>query len=122
MKKIIFTFIILFNIFNLNTAYAKSSTVSSGIVKYECQSGKKVLVKYGFNKEGLPTYASSYINGTSRYMPINLDRSDDVDTFFGTENTYSLSSEQMTKNNYRQQSIMIMSPSQQILFKDCRAR
>lgn len=100
------------------TAHAKTTSKKS--VNYSCQSGKKVKVTYGFNKQGLPTYAQATLNGKSRFMPINLNRSDTVDTVFGDENNFSLSTSAINKNNYRKASIMVMSPSSEILFKGCK--
>lgn len=93
--------------------------VKKSTVHYSCQQGKKVKVTYGFNKEKLPVYASAYINGKTRYMPINLNRSDDVDTVFGDENNFSLSTEAMTQANHREKAMMISSPGQDIVFKSC---
>lgn len=101
------------------TAHAK--TASKRSVNYSCQSGKKVTVTYGFNKQGMPTYAQATLNGKSRFMPINLNRSDSVDTVFGDENNFSLSTSAMNKNNYRKISVSIMSPASEILFKNCKA-
>lgn len=123
MKKVLFTAISMAFLVSTGSAQAKNinATVSSKSVNYTCQSGKSVRVTYGFNRQGLPTYASSYIAGKSRYMPINLDRSDNVDTVFGKESAYTLSSDNMNSRNYRNASIMVTAPTQEILFKDCRA-
>lgn len=96
--------------------------VSKSSVQYTCQQGKKVKVTYGFNKQKLPVYASAYINGKTRYMPVNLNRTDNVETVFGDENNFSLSTDQLDRSNVRQKSVMIMSPSSEILYKSCTPR
>lgn len=96
-----------------------SEAVKKSAVNYTCQQGKKLKVTYGFNKEKLPVYASAYLNGKTRYMPINLNRSDNVDTIFGDEDNFSLSTEAMTQANHREKAVMITSPGQEILFKSC---
>lgn len=104
-----------------DAASVHAQTVSKKSVNYRCQSGKKVKVTYGFNKQGLPTYAQATLNGKSRFMPINLNRSDSVDTVFGDENNFSLSTSALSKSNYRKANIMVMSPSSEVLFKGCKA-
>lgn len=42
---------------------AHESTVKTSTVKYSCQNGKKLSVKYGFNKQGIPTYAEAKLSG-----------------------------------------------------------
>lgn len=84
--------------------------------------GKKVKVTYGFNKQGLTTYASAVINGKRVQMPINLDKSDNMDTFYGKEGGYVLSTGAMDSKSYRKQPIMITAPDNQIVFKDCSPR
>lgn len=98
------------------------STVSSKNVSYNC-GGKRVTVKYGFNKQGLPTYAQAFLNGKTRYMPINLNYSDMSATDFGDENNFSLHTNTgpITKKNYRR-GIQIQEPGSQILYKSCSAR
>lgn len=119
----------------LSTALLVAATLVAGVahadageavrkssVSYSCQQGKKVKVTYGFNKQNLPVYASAHVNGKRRYMPINLNRSDSVDTIFGDENNFKLSTDYMTRSNHRAKSIMITSPGQEIVFKGCRPR
>ena len=107
-----------------SSAYAQISnpTVSTAKVAYACQSGKKVTVTYGFNKQNLPTYAAATINGKKRTMPINLDRSDNVGTYFGSEKNYRLGTDYMDKKNYRKLSILVTSPKDELVFKNCTPR
>lgn len=91
-------------------------------VSYVCQQGKKVKVTYGFNKQGLTTYASAVINGKRVQMPVNLDKSDNVETFYGKEGGYVLGTGVMDGKSYRKQPIMITAPDNQIVFKDCSPR
>ncbi|WP_314367796.1 adhesin [Neisseria cinerea] len=97
-------------------------TVTKKTVSYVCQQGKEVKVTYGFNKQGLTTYASAAIKGKQVQMPINLDKSDNMDTFYGKEGGYVLSTGAMDSKSYRKQPIMITAPDNQIVFKDCSPR
>lgn len=92
-------------------------------MNYRCNSGKSVKVTYGFNEQGLPTYAQAYLNGKNRYMPINLNHSDMSATDFGDENHYSLhtNTEPITKKSYRPD-IQIQDPASNIVYKSCSAR
>lgn len=101
---------------------AYADTVSQKSVNYRCNSGKSVKVTYGFNEQGLPTYAQANVNGKSRFMPINLNSTGSDGTNFGDENNFSLSSDVMDSTNYRNADIMIMSPSSEIVYKGCVAR
>lgn len=103
-------------------AQAAADAVSQKTVNYRCNNGKSVKVTYGFNEQGLPTFAQANVNGKSRFMPINLNRTGSDGTVFGDENNFSLSGEVMDSKNYRQADIMIMSPSSEIVYKGCVAR
>ncbi len=107
---------------SMATAGTDNPTVAKKTVSYVCQQGKKVKVTYGFNKQGLTTYASAVINGKRVQMPINLDKSDNMDTFYGKEGGYVLSTGAMDSKSYRKQPIMITAPDNQIVFKDCSPR
>ena len=96
--------------------------VSKSTVSYTCQQGKKVKITYGFNKQQLPVYASAYMHGKRRYMPINLGTSDNMETTFGDENSFKLSTDYMDRANHRRKSMMITALDQEILFKDCKPR
>lgn len=105
------------------TAYADAGpAVSKSSVSYTCQQGKKVKVTYGFNKQNLPVYASARMHGKARYMPINLGVSDDVDTVFGDDDNFKLTTDYMTRANHRKKAVMITSPGQEVIFKGCKPR
>ncbi len=55
-------------------------------------------------------------------MPIDLDRSDNADTYYGKEGGYVLSTAYMDKKTYRKQPIMITAPDDEIVLKDCSPR
>ncbi|MDO4251546.1 MAG: adhesin [Moraxella sp.] len=97
------------------------ATVKTKNVKYTCQSGKKLTVKYGFNKQNLPTYAEATLNGKKRFMPVNLYRSDNVSTIFGDENNFSVLGGVITYKNVGSSSVNVQSPASEILFKSCQA-
>lgn len=71
--------------------------------------------------QGIPTYAQATLNGKSRLMPINLNRTDSVDTVFGDENNFSISAGAMSSKNYRS-AIQVQSPASKIVYKSCTAR
>ncbi len=100
----------------------KSFNTSVGKVRYACQSGKSVQVHYSFNGVGLPTSAKAYVNGRVRYMPINLSRSDNSGTVFGKDGQYVLSSGYLTNKNYKKSSMLLTSPNNEILFKNCKGQ
>lgn len=101
-------------------ADAQAQTVTTKSASYKCQSGKKITVTYGFNKQGLPTYAQASLNGKSRFMPTNLYRSDNMQTVFGDEDNFSWAGGYVTSKNYTKTNFTVFSPSSEILFKDCR--
>lgn len=103
-----------------DAAKMAAQTVKTQTVKYKCQSGKKISVKYGFNKQNLPTYAQATLNGKSRFMPINLNLSDASTSHFGDDNNFSLSGDAMTYSNVRKAYVNIQAPDSEILFKGCQ--
>ncbi|MDO4878887.1 MAG: adhesin [Neisseria sp.] len=103
-------------------AEISNPTVAKKSVSYRCQQGKRVTVTYGFNKQGLTTYAAASVNGRRRFLPIDLNRSDNVDTFYGEEDGYVLTTGYMDSKSYRKQPIMITAPNGQIVYKDCSPR
>lgn len=120
MKKILFT--------AMSIALASTSMTSSAqeyafsdTVQYSCQIGGMLNVTYNFNMQGIPEKAVANLQGKQRTLPINLDSSDDVETNFGKNNGYRISSEYMDSENYHQSSIIVSSPSK-ILYKNCFAQ
>lgn len=99
---------------------ARQNTVSQKTVKFVCQNNKKLSVTFGFNQQKLPTYAQAYLNGKTRFMPINLNRSDNVSTVFGDENNFSLMAGEITKANVHKANFNVQSPAGEILYKGCR--
>lgn len=91
-------------------------------VSYQCQGNKRVKVTYGFNRQKLPTYASAHINGKDRFMPFNLNRSDNVDAVFGDENNFSIMSEDFRLATYHRRAANIQSSDGEMLYKNCRFR
>ncbi|MDO4641761.1 MAG: adhesin [Neisseria sp.] len=106
------------------TAMAASDnpTVAKKTVSYRCQQGNRVAVTYGFNKQGLTTYASAVVKGRRVTMPIDLNRSDNQETYYGKQGGYVLGTGYMDSKSYRDQSIMITNPNDEIIYKDCSPR
>ncbi|MDO5086475.1 MAG: hypothetical protein Q4D74_02550, partial [Comamonadaceae bacterium] len=92
---------------------------ASHTVAYACDGGQQVNVRYKFNSAGIPTSAQATLGGRKQVMAYDLNRSDDVGTFFKNKAGYRLSGDQMDASNYRKASIMITSPKDEILFKSC---
>ena len=103
----------------MDPAKSYDTAVKVRQVNYTCQSNKKLSVTYGFNKQNLPTYAQAYLNGKDRFLPINLGRSDTVDTVFGDEENFSIMSNAMRLNNYHKSSINVQNASSEILYNGC---
>lgn len=103
-----------------DAAASHASTVKTREVTYTCQSKATAKVVYGFNKQGLPTYAQATLGGKQRFMPINLDRSDDTSTFFGDDDSWKLGAGYMTLNNYHKVPVSnIQNPAHEITHKSC---
>lgn len=98
------------------------STVKERQVTYSCLNRKTVKVTYGFNKQNLPTFAQAKLRGKNWFMPINLHRSDNVDTVFGDDDNYNIMSDAMTLQNYHRSSINVQDATGEILFKNCTAK
>ncbi len=99
---------------------AFASTVSTKSANYTCQGNKKIKVTYGFNAQGLPTYAKAYLNGKDWVMTTNLYRSDNVSQVFGDEDNFSLMASPFTSQNYKKTSFNIQNASGEILYKSCQ--
>ena len=98
------------------------SAVKHRQVNYTCQKNKKVSVTYGFNKQNLPTFAEANLNGKKRFLPINLGRSDMVDTVFGDEENFSIMTGALRLNNYHKSSANIQDASSEIIYKGCNVK
>ena len=98
------------------------SAVKHRQVNYTCQNNKKVSVTYGFNKQNLPTFAEANLNGKKRFLPINLGRSDMVDTVFGDEEYFSIMTGALRLNNYHKSSANIQDASSEIIYKGCNVK
>ncbi|ASK26959.1 ACP-like domain-containing protein [Neisseria chenwenguii] len=103
-------------------AGAAAQAAPSTSVQYACQNGKRVTVSYSFNRQELPTKAVAVVNGKRRIMPINLGRSDNIDTFFGKDGGYRLVTSYMDRKNFRTLPVMITDNRDRIVFKDCEPR
>lgn len=98
-----------------------SAFAAERTVHYQCGAGKNLKVTYQFNDAGLPTQAKATLQGKTRTMAYNQNESDNVDTIFNSREGYRLSSSYMDSQNYREQGIVITSPKDEMLFKNCSA-
>lgn len=96
-----------------------SASAMAATVDYSCDGGRQVSVNYKFNSAGVPTSAQATIQGRRQVMAYDQGRSDSVETSFKNRAGYRLSGSQMDSRNYRQSSIMITAPNDEILFKNC---
>ena len=103
----------------LALAFSATAAAAGGTVSYQCQNNKKVSVNYVFNKQGVPTQATATLKGKKRLMKYDLNRSDNVDTYFKDEGGFYVSTSNMDASNFRQNAIMIFAPDSEILYKDC---
>ncbi|MFW2178290.1 MULTISPECIES: DUF7606 domain-containing protein [unclassified Moraxella] len=103
-------------------AEALADTVSEQVVSYRCSSGKRLTVNYGFNAQGLPTFAESNLNGKTRNMPINLYRSDSAGMVFGDDNNFSIVANDINSRNVKRSTIMVSDPASEIIYNNCRAK
>ncbi len=97
---------------------AYDATVSKKQVSYKCQNKKSVKVTYGFDKKGKPTFAMALLEGKQRFMPLNFQRSDNVDTNFGDDNSHRIGTSYMDSKQYKTP-ILITNQANQIIFKNC---
>lgn len=106
----------------MDPAKSYDTAVKVRKVNYSCGSKGNLSVTYGFNKQYLPTYAEANLNGKTRFLPINLGRSDTVDTVFGDEENHSIMTSAMRLNNYHKLSINVQNANSEILYKGCNVR
>ena len=104
----------------MDAAKADKTATKVRQVSYSCGIGGAVKVTYGFNKQKLPTYAKVNLGGKTRFLPINLNRSDVAGTLFGDENSWMLGTDALTLGNYHRSDIIIQDPESQLSYKDCR--
>ena len=102
------------------TALAKS--VSTRNVSVKCQGQPAIKVKYGFDKKGKPVYAEANLNGKTRFMPINENRTDNVGVVFGDDDNFSLMTGPITKKKMRGTTVSIQEPNSTFIAKNCRVR
>lgn len=129
MKKVLLTMLVLVFGMTFATAHAQEmmdahqadkTTTKIRKVSYQCATGGKILVKYGFNRQKQPTYAEAHLGGKSRFLPINLAQSDVAGTFFGDENSWQIGTDALTLNNYQRTDVLIQDPDAKIIYKTCK--
>lgn len=104
----------------MDAATADKTAVKVRQVTYKCTTGGTTKVTYGFNKQKLPTYAEANLGGKTRFLPINLARSDVAGTFFGDEDSWQIGSDALTLNNYHKSDVLIQDPSANTAYKGCK--
>ena len=90
-------------------------------VNYQCQEGS-LNVRYGFNGAGIPVTATARVNGATRVMKYDQGRSDNVDISFKDARGYTLSGQAFELRNVRSAPVMITSPNNDMVYKDCSPR
>lgn len=108
----------------LSPQQAHATTAVTKQVTYQCAGKKPVKVTYGFNKQGIPTFAEAFLEGKKRFMPMNLAHSDFVGTRFGhdKDHNYMLNTRGITSKDYKKSTIMVTTPDNKIIFKNCKSK
>ena len=91
----------------------------TGSVSYMCLNERRLKVNYAFNGAGVPVKAEAILNGSKRTLQYDLNRSGDQDVYFQDRAGYNLSTSYMDANNFRQNTVMVMNPNSEFLYKDC---
>lgn len=81
-------------------------------VTYSCPTGSfptgdTVQVNYGFNDQGLPTYAEANLGGKTRFLPINLVESAGNFMHFGDDKDWQIFGVYLQLDNDRHSGIHI---------------
>lgn len=89
------SFTAIANAKTLPVSSAKQLTNTVRQVTYSCPTGSfptgdTVQVNYGFNDQGLSTYAEANLGGKTRFLPINLVESGDEVMIFGDGNDWQI--------------------------------
>lgn len=104
----------------MDARQADATTTKVRQVSYQCATGGKVKVSYGFNKQKLPTYAQAHLGGKTRFLPINLAHSDIAGTNFGDDNSWNIGTSALTLGNYHKADLLVQDPNSTIAYKNCR--
>ncbi|UNU74237.1 adhesin [Moraxella nasovis] len=103
----------------MNPETADNTAVKVRQVTYQCNIGGTTKVTYGFNRQNLPTYAEMNLGGKSRFLPINLERSDIAGTYFGNDDSWQIGTDVLTLGNYHKSDVIIHSPAAETAYKGC---
>lgn len=91
------SFTTIANALDAHRAIQLTNTVRQ--VTYSCPTGDTVQVNYGFNDQGLPTYAEANLGGKTRFLPINLVESVGEFMHFGDDNDWQIAGRYLQLDN-----------------------
>lgn len=118
MKKFVLTSIIALSTLPI-TAMAKPSP-STVKVHYMCEGNQHTNVTYSFNKQGIPTKATTIINGKVKTLQYDLDKSDNTDTYFKNAQGDMIGMNVLTRQNVRTaDAVTITNTNNEIVYKAC---
>lgn len=103
-------------------AAAAAAQAESGTVPYACQSGKKVSVHYVFNDDtGFPVSAEFTVEGKKQKLAYDEKTSDLEASNFVSASGWRLQAPVLIIKEYKKtDGVMITSPQDEILFKECK--
>lgn len=76
-------------------------------VTYSCPTGDTVQVNYGFNDQGLSTYAEANLGGKTRFLPLNWTESGGEAMTFGDDKDWQIFGVYLQPDNDRHSGIHI---------------
>lgn len=92
-------------------------------VNYVCQSNARTNIQYAFNAAGVPVTATARIDGRVRTLRYNLDKSDNVDTYFNDGMGNKIAAGNLNSSNVtRSSGINVFNSKDQIVYKSCSPR
>ncbi|OAV27101.1 adhesin [Moraxella catarrhalis] len=91
----------------LSVRSAKQLTNKVRQVTYSCPTGDTVQVNYGFNDQGLPTYAEANLGGKTRFLPLNWTESGGEAMTFGDDKDWQIFGVYLQPDNDRHSGIHI---------------
>lgn len=104
------------------TADATAMPVADNSVNYLCDNDESIAVTYEFDETGAPVVAKFEAEGQVQTLPVNPQYTDETAVMFGEEATYMLSTNAINASNYKQSSIIVTNPAQEIIYKNCDAK
>ncbi|MDO4625788.1 MAG: hypothetical protein Q4A81_00525 [Pasteurellaceae bacterium] len=117
MKKLLFASVITLSVLPLSVMAKGNASVK---VNYACEGNQNTSITYSFNKEGIPTKATTLIDGKMATLKYDLDKSDDSDTYFINKKGDMIGMNVLTRDNVRSaDAVTVTNAKNQIVRKAC---